>query len=540
MLVNIGGQIVDVNKQLMELDKVDCEESLYYFLSEAWRIIDASSWKDGWPIQAVAEHLEAVVDGQIRYLIINIPPRMGKSTITSVALPAWVWMQPYESHTSGPGVQFLHASYAQQLSLRDSVKCRRLITSKWYQDRWQDRFQIVSDQNTKGRFTNSRGGERLITSIGGVATGEGGNIIVIDDPNAADEATSEATIESTIEWWDGTMSSRLNDPKLGAYVIIQQRLAENDLTGHILETNIGNWTHLCLPMEYEPERSFSTLIGWKDPRTKPGELLWDDRFGQNEVDILKRTMGPYKAAGQLQQRPEPPGGGIIKRDWWLTWESKNFPPMDYILAVMDTAYTEKQENDPSAMTIWGIFSTDITARSSRILDAAGKPMFLDRTYIEGAPKAMLIYAWQERLEFHQLVEKAAKACKDFNVDKLLIENKASGISVSQEIRRLYSRENFAVQLSDPKSMDKMARLYSVQHIFSEGMVYAPDKQWAEMVITQVGQFPKGKHDDLVDTVSAGLRHLRDLGLLARTQERIEDAEASVIYPNQDTTPLYPV
>jgi predicted phage terminase large subunit-like protein len=166
-------------------------------------------------------------------------------------------------------------------------------------------------------------------------------------------------------------------------------------------------------------------------------------------------------------------------------------------------------------------------------------MYFDRGYAETAPRLMLMHAWQERLEFHDLVEKVAKTCKSLKVDKLLVENKAAGISVSQELRRLYGSEGFAVQLSDPKSQDKLSRLYSVQHLFADGMVYAPDKVWAEQVITQVGQFPKGKHDDLVDTVSMSIRHLRDIGLLTRSQERIEEIESMKTYPGKQSEPLYP-
>jgi predicted phage terminase large subunit-like protein len=534
-LADLGnGLIIDPRQQLRELDRAEYEDSLYLFLTQAWRYIDSSPWKDGWPIEAVAEHLQAVVDGDIKRLIINIPPRCGKSTITSVAFPAWCWAQPYDGPTSGPGVQFLHASYAQQLTLRDSVKCRRLIESPWYQDMWGDRFTLNSDQNTKSRFSNDKGGERLITSVGAAVTGEGGSIIVVDDPNAASEAFSEATIQATKEWWDGAMSTRLNDPKTGAFVIIQQRLAEDDLTGHIQERENDSWTQLILPMRYEPERIYPSSIGWKDPRKKAGELLWPERFGENEVTLLEKALGPFSAAGQLQQRPEPAGGGVIKRDWWKLWEADVFPPMDFIVASLDTAYTLKQTNDFSAMTIWGVFSGDTVANDIRGMDGG-----VARRYTEGVPRVMLMYAWQKRLELHELVEEVASSCRKLKVDKLLIENKAAGHSVSQELRRLYGHERFAVQLHDPKSQDKLSRLYSIQHLFAEGMVYAPEKAWAELTITQVGQFPKGKHDDIVDTVSQALRHLRDVGLLQRAPERIEELEAMKVYPGGAPPPLYP-
>jgi predicted phage terminase large subunit-like protein len=556
----------------MELDRADCEDSLYTFLKHSWKFIDASSFTEGWPIEAIAEHLQAVVDGDIRRLIINIPPRMGKSSITSVAFPAWTWTQPGISHTSGPGVQFLHASYAQQLALRDSVKCRRLIESPWYQSLWGDRFKLTSDQNTKTRFDNDRNGSRLSTSVGSALTGEGGAIIVVDDPNAAQEAFSEATIASTIDWWDSALSTRLNNPKEGAFVVIQQRLSEEDLTGHILSKDIGEWTHLCLPMKYEWRRHSVTSIGWEDPRgldddgtslvevSDDGErmpafpeaeillekredlLLWPERFGLQEVEILEKQLGPWSAAGQLQQRPAPKGGGIIKREWWQTWESPNYPNMDLIIATLDTAYTSKTENDPSAMTIWGVFSSDINVMApNQAGRREGGLMEYSRNYTEMAPRVMLMYAWQGRYELHDLVTKVATTCREMKVDQLLIENKAAGYSVAQEIRRMYGYEKFGVHMYDPKSQDKIARLYSVQHLFAEGLVYAPIKQWAEMVMAQVGQFPKGKHDDLVDTVSMAMRHLRDSGSILRPEEwRAETEDALSFKGNASLPSLYPI
>lgn len=570
--LDFDGKKIDIEKQLQELDRADCEDSLYAFLKHSWKFMDASSFTEGWPIEAIAEHLQAVVDGDIRRLIINIPPRMGKSSITSVAFPAWTWTQPHVSHTSGPGVQFLHASYAQQLALRDSVKCRRLIESPWYQGLWGDRFKLTSDQNTKTRFDNDRNGSRLSTSVGSALTGEGGSIIVVDDPNAAQEAFSEATIATTIDWWDSALSTRLNDPKSGAFVVIQQRLSEEDLTGHILSKDIGEWTHLCLPMRYEWRRHSVTSIGWEDPRgladngtslievSPDGEripispeaqielderedtLLWSDRFGEQEVTILEKQLGPWAAAGQLQQRPEPKGGGIIKRDWWQPWESANYPNMDLIIATLDTAYTTKTENDPSAMTVWGVFSSDVSVQAPTHAGGRhGGMVEYFRSYTEVAPRVMLMYAWQGRYELHDLVSRVAKTCRDLKVDQLLIENKAAGHSVAQEIRRMYGYEKFGVHMFDPKSQDKLARLYSVQHLFAEGLVYAPIKQWSEMVITQVGQFPKGKHDDLVDTVSMAMRHLRDSGAILRSEEWQAEANSALEFRGNTALPsLYPI
>ena len=540
--IDLDGMTIPIDEQIKDLDRADCEDSLYKFLVNGWRYIDPAPFSHGWPIEAVAEHLQAVVDGEIKRLIVNIPPRCAKSSLTSVAFPAFTWAQPRKSDTSGPGVQFLHASYAQSLSLRDSTKCRRLIESPWYQGLWGDRFALMGDQNTKTRFDNDKGGSRLSTSVGSSLTGEGGNIIVVDDPNAAQEAFSEATIASTIEWWDGALSTRLNNAKTGAFVVIQQRLSEEDLTGHILSKDVGEWTHLCLPMRFEPERSFHTSIGWEDPRKEAGELLWPERFGEREVGILERQMGPWTAAGQLQQRPEPKGGGVIKREWWRLWERDIFPDCDYVIASLDTAYTTKTENDFSALTIWGVFSGgDQKAMATRVIgrDAETASVIM-RSYSEEHPKIMIVWAWQERLELHDLVLKVQQSMKKYKVDKLLIENKAAGISVAQEIRRMYGHEDFAVQLVDPKSQDKLSRLYSVQHLFAEGLIYAPDRAWADQVITQTSTFPKGKHDDLVDTVSMALRHLRELGMLVRGAEWTADLENKMDFSGSPPTPLYNV
>lgn len=543
-LLDIPGYgTIDADEFLLDCERAANEESLYKFLQNAWPHMDPAPWRGGWAVQAIAEHLEAVCAGEITRLIINVPPRTSKSSLCSVAFPAWTWAQRKTSPTSGPQVRFLYASYGETLSLDHSTYCRQLIKTPWYQRLWADRYSLNTDQDSKHAFANTKGGQRIITSIDSRITGRGGQIIIIDDPNATNEDESETKIEGVKKWWDRTMSSRLNDRETGAFILIQQRVAEDDLTGHILEKNVAGWDHLMLPMRYEVDRSFSTSIGWKDPRTAEGELLWPERFSPAVVTEMEAEMGPYAFAGQYQQRPEPAGGGVIKRDWWQLWESDTFPLCDYILASLDTAYTEKTENDYSALTVWGVYTLNTTAVPTRVVGLDGKPIDYDRIYSSQTPRVVLMAAWRERLPLHELVQKVADTCKHtkggLKVDKLLIENKGPGISVAQEIRRLYGNEAFAVQLQDPKSTDKLSRLYSVQHLFAEGMVSAPDRAWADMVITEVGVFPKGRHDDLVDTVSQALRHLRDLGLLQRGPERTAEVETSQVFTGTNPTVLYP-
>lgn len=491
------------------------EESLARFVTDGWPAIDPVPFKPGWHLDAIAEHLEAVANGDVRQLIINVPPRTSKSSMVSVAFPAWVWAQPerYRGPLSGPHVQFLFSSYAQTLSIRDSVKTRRVITSPWYQERWGRRFQLQGDQNAKVRFDNTEGGYRLATSVDGALTGEGGSIIIIDDPHNATEMESDAVRESTIEWWDGAMSTRLNDPATGAYIVIMQRLHEEDLTGHILAKNNPDWVHLCLPMRYEPDRHCVTQIGWSDPRSIEGELLCEDRFDEVSVANLEANLGPYRAAGQLQQRPEPKGGGILKREWWVDYTRPTFPDLKFVLASLDPAYTEDEENDPSALSLWGVYTTE-----------------------EGVDMAMLIYCWSLHLDINPLVQKVAETCTTYGVDVLLIESKASGLSVAQEIERLHSHEPWSVTTMDPKG-DKVARAYSIQGLLESGLVAAPtEKSWADKLISQAASFPKAKHDDLVDTMTQGLKFLRSEGYLRQAAERRAQRRAEM----EHTKPLAPL
>ena len=519
--------MLDVNKISREeaealrfgLVKRRMERSLYDFTKEAWHVIDPAPFVGGgFSMQAVCDHLQACADGNIRNLIINIPPRFSKSTLCGVLFPAWVFAQPENTPVSGNGVQFLHASYSQTLALQDSLKCRRLLESDWYLSRWGNRVQVSSDQNTKSQFDLESGGRRMTTSVGGSTTGLGGQYLICDDPNNARESNSEAVIMSTIEWWDMAWSTRLNDPKTGCRIVVQQRLNERDITGHILSQDIGNWTHLMLPMEFEPNRRIYTVlvpdsandgegdIVWTDPRKEEGELLWPERFGPVEVDNLKKTLGPYGTAGQLQMRPQPAGGGIIKRTWWEPYEGADFPDMEVTIGSLDLAYTTKKENDFSAMTCWGIWrdSGTYTAVANKNFQGTVSSRIQSSDQGGDIPKIMLTNAWKERLEFHDLVAKVVATARESKLDILLVEAKGPGISVAQEIRRLVGIEEFSVREVSPNDLDKTARLYAVQHLFAEGLVYAPTKigdpdtfrVWADMVVTEVESFPKGIHDDL--------------------------------------------
>ncbi len=521
------------------------EERAYYeadfraFVEAGWSAIDSSEFQESWALDALCEHLQAVTRGDIKRLLINFPPRCGKSNVASIAWPAWTWAQPENTgFTSGPQV-------------------RRLITSPFYQKYWGDRFDLMGDQNAKHQFDNDKGGNRSATSIGGTLIGLGGDIINVDDPHNTEAVESEPERETVLRWWKELRSTRLNDPKRTALVVTMQRLHEQDVSGVVLEDS-EEWTHLMLPMRHDPERHCVTVLKWdeegqpeqvwEDPRPRDSrDLMWPERYGEREVRLLETELGPYMASGRLQQAPQPDGGGIIKREYWRDWTETSFPALSYVWASADTAFTEKEDNDPTGFTCWGLWSD------------------------QGQPKVMLLTAWRKRLEIHGpntwtdsngvlqsivrmkderfgdwvartqakwgLCEWLVYSCNRFNCDKLLIEGKASGHSVAQELYRLHGNERWGVELVTPDG-DKRARLISVQATFSAGLVYTPVRDWSQEVIDEVCSYPKHKHDDLTDSTSQALKHIRDIGLLVRPEER-QHADEAMARHKPKLAPLYP-
>lgn len=349
-----------------------------------------------------------------------------------------------------------------------------------------------------------------------------------------------------------SMSSRLNNMETGAKIVIMQRVNEDDIAGNILALELP-YTHLCIPMEFVWQADdngdpYTTSIGWVDPRWQPnpedceGELAWPERFPEEVVQRIKKEVGPYGFAAQYQQTPEARGGGLLKREWWQPAEpfmtNGKYPPLAYVVASLDGAYTEKEENDPSALTIWGIFTNE-----------------------HGYNRAILLHAWEKRLAFsgpkmevrpgeHDsqyrlrampswgLVEWVADTCNRYKADKLLIEAKASGISAAQSLRNSHGRAGWSIELVDPKG-DKVARAMSIVPSFSQEMIYAPDREWSSKVINQCAVFPYGKHDDLVDSVTMAIKHLRDSNLLRSDEDRMAEEREAVTHKGAPRAARYP-
>lgn len=536
--LDFDGVEIDARAQLAEIERWDCEQSLATFVQHAWPHMDPAELDWSWHLDAMCQHLEAVADGDIKRLIINVPPRSSKTSIATICFLPWIWSQRSKGPNSGPHVSALYISYNESLSMEHNVAARRLVKSEWYQSLWGSRFTLLDDADTKSSFQNDKGGKRFIASIGSRVTGKGADIIVYDDPNATNDAESEAVLKTTNDFHDNTVRSRLNNKKFGAIICIQQRVAEQDLTGHLLERYPGEYDHFMVPMEFEPDRSFPTSIGWQDPRTEEGELLWPERFDEDFVASEKKNPWVYSA--QYLQRPAPRGGGIVKTEWWQPWDAPQYPPFDYVLASLDTAYGAKQTADHSAMTIWGIFSEDIINRTERFIDHEGRIQDGNIGPNVFTSKIMLTYGWSANLQFHDLIQKTIEVCRKYKVDKLLIENKASGISIAQELKRAYRNERFDVQLVNPGNADKVARMHSIVPIFTKGQVYAPDKAWSQMVIDQMTNFPRGRYKDVCDTCSQALRHIREMGLLESRPEVEYDLHGAMQFGGNGNGKLYPV
>lgn len=459
------------------------------FIEPAWQIVEpATPFVGGYHVDAIAEHLQAISDGQLQNLIINIPPRHTKSTFVGVLWPAWEW-------TVNPWLQWLCASYKEALAIRDGVKMRRLVTSHWYQERWGSLYRLTGDQNEKRRFENDATGYRVSVGVG-TGTGEGGHRLVLDDPMSADDAESDAKRDNANEWVDNTFSTRGNDPKTVARVVVMQRLHEADTTGHILDRMRDGgepYDHLVLPAEYEPRIQVCMADLVHDPRTEHGEPLSPKRFGPTELLRLKATMGGDLAvAGQLQQRPSPAGGAVFKREWW-DGDRNRYDHADDVFArsavyrymSVDTAFKDGMQNDYTAIVIGDLLPDYRLAIREILLD---------------------------RVQFYDLIDFIQTAAVRWNHDgkleAIVIEEKGSGITALQELQRAASPHWIAGMLKpfEPGG-SKEYRARKQSQWTAEGLVLLPyDGPSVPWLLPFAGpephgnlfRFPRVEHDDDVD------------------------------------------
>jgi predicted phage terminase large subunit-like protein len=483
------------------------QNSLYEFTKLFWNVIEPKDkFVDGFHIKALCDHFEAISKGVIQDTIFNVPPRCAKSSIGCVMWPAWDWIE-------NPWRRFIFASHKYDLAERDSIRCRDIIKSELYQKYWGHIYKFILNRNEY--YENNHRGFRKISSPGSSVTGEGAHIIVADDLNDTTEVFSDKIRGSTNLWFSGTLSMRLNDQKTGAIVIIAQRSHELDVSGYAMEADQRKKiTRFILPMEFEPDRKCKTVVlrpgekAWEDPRTKPGELLWPNKMGIEEVKRMKeRLRTEYSIAGQLQQRPSPEQGGIIKKTYFRWWKQVKPPKLKQVIQSWDTALSDRdmQKNAYSACTTWGIF------------DDFGE----DEENTTGIPNIILLDCWRGKLEYPELRKMAQRLSNDYKdkdsapkepdghhvPDYVLVEEKASGRPLIQDLRRAGV---MAIPFIPDKFGDKTQRVRLCTPVMECGRVWLPANPFtgyksllpfAEQFMEQCCLFPNAESRDYVDSMS---------------------------------------
>lgn len=446
---------------LIAVERELCRRSLAEFAKRAWPVLEpATQLKWGWALEAICEHLEAVTDGKITRLLINVPPGCMKSLLVGVLWPAWEW-----GPRNMPSMRYIGTAHEETLAIRDSRRCRDLIKSDWYQSLWP--LQLANDLDGKREFGNIHKGVRQARSFTSM-TGVRGDRVILDDPISAHNANSQAALESAKLAFTETLPTRVNSDK-SAIVVIMQRLHEQDVSGVITKMNLP-YVHLCIPMRYEPQRKCVTSIGWEDPRTQEGELMFPERFSEAQVLDLEKTLGSYGTAGQLQQRPAPRGGGVLKIEWFKYYVT--LPAIEFKFIIADTAQKTGQENDYSVFEVWARTKT-------------GQAVLID--LVRGKWEAPELLTQARAFWF-------ANSRSDVAPRAIYVEDKVSGTGLIQTLRR----EGIPV-VPIQRTKDKITRGYDAAPFIESGNVLLPrDAPFLSSFLDEVANFPAGAHDDQVD------------------------------------------
>jgi len=422
-------------------------------------------------IDKIAERLEACRQGEVKRLIINLPPRHLKSHCASIAFVAW-WL----GHQ--PALQVICASYGQDLSDKLARDCRKIMESHWYKALFPTRLA----QRQVGDFITTESGTRLATSVGGVLTGRGADVIIIDDPLKPDEALSETRRNAVNEWYDHSLLSRLNDKENGCIIILMQRLHQDDLVGHVLEH--GGWEMLSFPAIAEADECYEVRSegGITTVERKAGEALLPERESLETLGIISRTIGTYAFASQYQQCPMPVGGAMIQSDWLRYYAPGDLPErFSSILHSWDTANKSTELHDFSVCTTWGVWK--------------------DRFY--------LLDVVRKRLQYPNLKRAVVAQAGKYSSSTTLIEDKASGTALIQDLRGDGLRVK---EYLPPTGTDKILRLHAQTIAFESGRVWLPQAApWLGEYVRELTGFPGARFDDQVDSTTQALDYLRTTG-----------------------------
>lgn len=483
-----------IERELIKRDQEILPNDFRAFVEAAWPHIDSAEFKTGLHIDAICLHLQACADRKIKCLLVNQPPRTSKSQLISVLFPAWILAR-------NPAETLLYASYSQTLATRDSVKCRALVESDWYQARFPH-VQIRGDSNMKTQFVLTAGGGRQCTSVGGTVTGLGGSFTIIDDPLNAIDGESPVVREAANNWFQESWFNRTaGDPDKAVRIVVMQRLAANDVSELCIKKG---WEQLILPAEYEGA-DHTTSLGWKDPRTEFGQSLWPEHWTDDYVAGLKEMLGSFAWAAQYQQRPAPRGGGIFKKSWVRYW---------YDPRVVVNPQPELVQDDDGN---WGeipqeAFTLPLNAKVITSWDMAFKKTdtsdyVVGQAWTCNGGRYYLLDQVRGRLDFPETCNAVRQMHSKWRPLPTLIEGKANGSAVIAAL----SKEIDGMLEVDPEG-GKESRAAAAAPLFEAGNVWLPHPAmcgWVEQYVSELCTFPRAPNDDVVDATTQALAHLRE-------------------------------
>jgi len=445
--------------------KEQAQEKFLNFVNEVW-----PTFIGGRHHAIMANAFERVANGELKRLIINMPPRHTKSEFASYLLPAWFLGR-------FPHKKVIQTAHTAELSVGFGRKVRNLVDSDVYHNIFPN-LGLSADSKAAGRWNTSKGGDYFAIGVGGAVTGKGADLLIIDDPHSEQEAAlaqvNPDIYDKTYEWYTSGPRQRLQPG--GAIIIVMTRWSLRDLTGQVIKSAASRGGDDWEVIEF--------------PAIMPsGNPLWPEFWSLTELEKLRAELPNGKWMAQYQQQPTSDNSAIVKREWWKVWEKEDPPPCDYILQTWDTAFEKNTRADYSACTTWGVWYN---------------PDDNDQ------PNIILLNAFKERMEWIELKKTAFEHYKDWQPDSILIEKKATGAPLIYEFRAM----GIPVQEYTPsKGNDKISRLNSVSDLIASGKVWVPETRWAEELVDEIASFPAGEHDDLVDATTLALMRFRAGGFI---------------------------
>jgi predicted phage terminase large subunit-like protein len=468
--------------------------TLEEYIRASWHVLEpATEFLSNWHIGALAEYLQAVTDGEITRLLVNMPPRTMKSTCVTVDWPTWEWLYKPESRWG-------FFSYDQGLAIKHSVDRRRLIESPWYQEQWGHIFSMSPDQNQKSEYENSHRGLMWSTSLMASGTGKGGDRLVFDDPHNPTQVMSDAQRTADLRNFAQASGTRLNNKRTGAIVVVMQRLHEEDISARCIEEG---YTHLCLPAVAE-EPTFFLLPSGRAIEREAGSVLWPERDGPDELAASKRALGSYAYAGQYQQRPSPQEGGLLKRHWWRFWYpstmQENPPPLVQVRLADGAMHSCVQEPLPDS------FDTQLQSWDTTFKDTDASDYVAGGVWANKGSDSYLLDQVHDRMDVVAAMQALVALSEKWpNAVTKLIEDKANGSAI---IRMVKGKVPGVIAVNPQGG--KVARANSVAPRIEAGNVYLPHPlvdYRTQDFIEECANFPNGRHDDRVDQMTQALTRL---------------------------------